>query len=85
MTVRSKPTAMDPRAIAGPGGREGARHFAGPGLGCGLGAACAREDSWAEPVSARLGPRRAEMKEGRNKFSYYFSRAILMHIFYEFE
>ena len=67
--------------LAGPGGREGARHFAGPGPGCGLGAACAREDSWAEPFSARLGPRRAEMKEGRNKFSYYFPGAILMHIF----
>ena len=65
--------------------RERARRFAGPGPGCGLGAACAREASRAEPVSARLGPRRAEMKEGRNKFSYYFPGAILNAYFDEFE
>jgi hypothetical protein len=45
---------------AGPGGRKRARRFAGPGPGCGLGAAYAREASRAEPVSARLGPRWAE-------------------------
>ena len=39
----------------GPGGRAGARDFAGLGPGCGLGAACARERKWAEPFLRFLG------------------------------
>ena len=39
----------------GPGGRAGARDFADPSPGCGLGAACAREKKWAEPFLRFLG------------------------------
>jgi hypothetical protein len=56
--------------LAGPGGRKRARRFAGLGPGCGLGAACAREASRAEPVSARLGPRWAENEKKKKIFSY---------------
>jgi len=54
-TARSRPmnpTATDARAVAGPGGRERARHFAGLGPGCGLGAACAGADRWAAAARA---------------------------------
>ena len=67
----------------GPGGSERARRFAGPGPGCGLGAACAREASRAEPVSARRTG--LKMKEEEEFFSYYFPRAILNAYFDEFE
>ena len=48
------------RAVTGPGGRERARHFAGPGPGCGLGTACTRANSWAVPFSAALGRNRED-------------------------
>ena len=65
-TTRSRPmnpTATDARAVAGPGGRERARHFAGPGPGCGLGAACCAQGGLGRIGFCRLGPRWAEMKE----------------------
>ena len=68
----------------GPGGREGAARFAGPGPGCGLGAACAREASRAEPVQRVLGRAGLKMKEEEN-FSYLFPGAILNAYFDEFE
>ena len=43
-----------------PGGRARQRDFAGPGPGCGLGAACARAERWAEPAFAGFGPREEE-------------------------
>jgi len=40
---------------SGPGGGSAPRHFAGPGPGCGLGAACARGERRAELASAVFG------------------------------
>jgi hypothetical protein len=54
--------------LAGPGGRKRARHFAGLGPGCGLGATCAREASRAEPFSVQLGPRCAEIERKKKIF-----------------
>ena len=67
--------------LAGPGGRRRARRFAGPGPGCGLGAACAREASRAEPVQRVLG--RAGLKnEKKNKKNFLlFSRNNFKYIF----
>jgi len=77
-TARSRPmnpTATDARAVAGPGGRERARHFAGPGPGCGLGAACARAERWAELAFAGFWAKKVTMSP-RADFVFSFSKKI---------
>ena len=51
-----------------PGGSARQRHIAGPGPGCGLGAACARGERRAELVLP-VGPKKRE----RIKISFFFS------------
>jgi len=52
---------------SGPGGGSAPRQFAGPGPGCGLGAACARGERRAELVLP-VGPKKG--KESRSVFSF---------------
>ena len=65
----------------GPGGSERARRFAGPGPGCGLGAACAREASRTEPFQRVLGRAGLKMKRRTRKFFLLFSRNNFKCIF----
>ena len=51
----------------GPGGRPGAWDFAGPGPGCGLGAACAREEKRAEPFLRFW----AETEKNKSSFAFF--------------
>jgi len=66
-TVGCDPTAVLDRADRGPGGRAHGRGFAGPGPGCGLGAAARVENRWAGPI-CRLDRRNSKEM---NQFSFF--------------